>query len=61
MTTECPIDKKQTALEKEFRKLSLRAKKLILTCSQFRLFLPCHVTFSHEILTKVLTMVTNHV
>ena len=35
MRTECPIDMKQKALESEFHKLSLYAKKLLLTYAQF--------------------------
>ena len=38
MRTKWPINKKQTALEREFHKLSLYAKKLIMATAQFHTF-----------------------
>ena len=45
MRTECPTDMKQTALERQFHKFILYAKNLILTHAQFRLVLPCCLTY----------------
>ena len=45
MRTKCPIDMKQMTLEREFHKLSLYAK-IILTCAQFSLVFPEHLTYS---------------
>ena len=45
MRTKCPISMKQMTLEREFHKLLLYAKKLILTYDQFRLLLSECLTF----------------
>ena len=43
MRTECAIDMKQTALEREYHKLLSQVEKTILTNAQFRLELLCRL------------------
>ena len=45
MKTKCPIGMKQMTLEREFHKLSLYTKKLILPYVQFCLVLPECLTY----------------
>ena len=56
MRTKCPIDMKQMALEREFYKLLLHHKKLILTSAQFRLVLPWRLTFSYCLAKNMLML-----
>ena len=46
MRTKCPVDMKQTTLEREICKLLLYARKLILTYAQFYLLVPKCLTYA---------------
>ena len=50
MRIKCPIDMKQTALERKSNKLLLYTKKLILNYAKFRLFMPEIFIYVHSII-----------